>query len=1021
MRVLKICKNTQQGGFLSKNGKIVSVGLGLSFLLWMPLFASTDVFSAAHETDSARIAALERQMPYWEARAASTLRDGASSPVSFSGMLQLRPQFHNFSGLADSSWLNLARQGFVFNTDQPLIRLGMVVSPGRNATAWATMGLKAYFPGYNSFQFMNTAMNPNDQDNWANRTRTGGWFYDHQHHSSGSSGRGVTVHEDLSAGFAVRTPPASFMLRMGSMNWIEASPLSIWAGSRRAFAWEYLPYEIEGPISQHFNQRIASLEQVGRGVWHKRAFQGIDFSVIDLPAGLRGFFLYGVASPWDRMHRFHIDMAVDRGYAADPSSTAGSIIEAGVGDIYRQFLFYRLSKRFRDQDITIGINNGFMHSRMDVVGSGHEYGAMFNQKFDIGRLNSDWRNKATGQTLRMSDSLSRREIVSWGDNAEVIALGEGFIVEPNVLSVDVRGSIGNNFRFMFDVGASWVDTHFIRIDPNTTPATPAAHINNPMSNIYSDIVGGTGFGLRYNTGTVLDTRTETSAPTFAVYGSATQNFPALQTSLEMFFAQPNFNSPFSFVSNTESFWAFGSNMLGSGAFLNTEAAPYSQNLRSVKLTLVPETPEWHGFLRFGYQLNSQNQESRDLLALPYRLNGRIFQQSLSPWYSKWGLGTVTEGHEFRNNQGGIEANGLGRQGSLARHRQNRLGDQSFTQPNAPHIGGLRADFDGMVETFVTFCNPNDVIFNYFSGSTDIRNSRDLRAVWNSGMDISGEMMRISGIADGRGGRTGGFVDMTAQINAANNDRGVRIVDGSDTSFVRFQRVDAIGAADDRGMATLRTTRTDGSLISDEEVSVVSETGFVPVSQKRSFDFSVDFARNIARYVGFPNDLYLSLYYQINGVTSSFKPMAFTSDASNDVLLVSHYLRSEPTIGLSNRFFITTLLGLEMWRSGKTWIGEYEYIGRTLNGLPSEGGLANTNWGSWPAGETHLATESYTLTGVKRSNLETTDLALGIGFSWDIVRRVSLHGRYTWLRHIDKNLEFNNFTGNVVSLELKAFF
>jgi opacity protein-like surface antigen len=156
---------------------------------------------------------------------------------------------------------------------------------------------------------------------------------------------------------------------------------------------------------------------------------------------------------------------------------------------------------------------------------------------------------------------------------------------------------------------------------------------------------------------------------------------------------------------------------------------------------------------------------------------------------------------------------------------------------------------------------------------------------------------------------------------------------------------------------------------------------------------------------------LSLYYQLNGITRKFAPLAFESTADNDVLLVSHYLRSEPTIGLSKKFYLTTLIGVEKWFSGKTWTGEYEYIG---------GGTAydkQQNNGGLLAG----AGQDYKLTGVKQSDLETTDLALGIGFSWDIMKRVSLHSRYKWLKHSDKNMPFNDYIGNVVSLELKAFF
>jgi len=960
-------------------------------------FASVDMMLAAHETDSARIDSLERRLPFLEAKVASTLRDGSSAPVSFDGIIQMRSQFHNYSGLADSSYLTLARQGFLFNTDQPFLRLGMVVSPGRNATAWATVGLNASFPGYNSYQFLNPGTG-SASDVGA------GWYYDFQHHNSGSGGRGITVYEDLSAGFAIRTRPASFMLKMGSMNWMEASPLSVWGASKKAFAWEYLPYEEEGPIAQYYNYKIASLEQVGRGVWNKKAFQGVDFSIVDLPWGLRGFFIYGAGKPFDMMQRYHIDMAVDLGYAGDDSESQGSIIEAGIGDSYRKFIFYRLSKRLENHDITFGINNGYVRSNTDVVNAGYNYGAVFNQKFNIGRYGSQWTNN-NGDTVQVRHQSDLDKVNGW----EVVSLGEGFVVEPNVLSFDVKGSIGKNFSLGFDVGASWVDTHFIRIDPNSYKSPGYQNnLNNPNSNVYTDgginasgENGGDQYatGTRYNPGRILDTRTETSTPDIAVYGRATYDFKRIQTSLEAFFAGENFNSPYSMVNNTDAFWAFGSNMVGSQEFQGMEGAEYSKNLRSLKLSLTPKTPNWHGHLKFGYQLNTQNIDGRDILAVPYRLNGATFQNTLNAWYSKWGLGTITEGYEFGHYQGGYKGD-YGYMGTLAKHTQNRFGDQSYTASSAPHVGGLRSAFEGTSEVFVPFEAPHQVIFNYFSGSTVVDPYRDLRSIWRSGSEGSGDFV---------GWGEGKFENAINKINAANGGDGIRVTDKNGVSYYKIDENSIQGDS--------ATLLIDGNAA--HKVAITSKTGFVPVSTKKSFDFNIDWALNIGKYIGYKNDLLLSLYYQINGVTRNFAPLAFTSDEENDVLLVSHYLRSEPTIGITNRFYITTLIGLEKWLSGKSWVGEYGYIGGQLDGYESNGGLVVPKKGLESGNG--LAANSYQLVGVKQSNFETTDLALGIGFNWDMMKRVSLHGRYKWFRHKDEYLPFNDYIGNIVSLELKAFF
>ncbi|MDR0305053.1 MAG: hypothetical protein LBH98_09865 [Chitinispirillales bacterium] len=962
---------------MRKRIKCISAGIGFLLLLCSAAFCSVDMMVLAHETDSARIDSLERQLPFLEAKVASTMRNGASAPVTFDGQIQLRSQFHNYGRLKDSSYLYLTRQGVMLNGDNPLVRVGIVASPGRSTTLWTTFGLNAMFSAYNPHQFLE----PEGLD------YDGSWYYDVQHHSSGSAGRGLSVYEDMCAGIAIRTRPASFMLKLGSMNWMEASPLSIWSASPKMFAWEYLPYEEEEPVGNYYSNKITNLEQVGRGVWNKRAFQGIDFSVIDLPWGLRGFFLFGIGNPYDMTHRYHMDMAVDLGYAGDE----GSIVESGIGDSYRKFVFYRLSKRLENHDITIGVNNGYVHVNDDIIYAGYNYGNLFNQKFNIGRYGSEWINTATNErdVILSKDRLDK--IAGWGKDAKVESLGEGFLVAPRILTIDTKGSIGKNFSFGLDLGMSWIDTQFIKIDPKSYD-----YSDNPADDIYDAEDGEYGSsGTSCNPGRILSKRKETSSPDFAAYGNMTYNWARIQGSIEMLLAGDNFYSPYSMVNNTDAFWAFGSNMVGTQAFQNMEAAEYSKNLRSLKLTLVPKTPSWHGHLKFGYQLNSQNKEARDILVLPYRLNGATLHSTLNHWYSKWGLGTITEGYDFMNHQGGVD-----NVGSLAKHTQNRFGDQSYTADNAPHKGGMRSDFDAVSEIVVPFESAEQVIFNYFSGSTVVGTYRDLRNIWHSGSESSGELSY----------EHGKFIDAVGRINAANTGNGIRV---SDKDGNNYYKIDENTVTAD-GRADLVISDEDGNVVKTKNVSLVSNSGFVPVSIKKSFDFNVDWALNIAKYIGYKNSLILSLYYEVNGVTrNGIMPIAFTSkdDKDDKTLLVSHYLRSEPTIGITKKFYITSLVGFEKWLSGKTWTGEYEYD----NGSSSQYGLLNVGEGAG------AVAESYTLTGIKQSRLEINDLALGIGFDWDMMKRVSMHGRYKWLKHNDVNMPFNNFTGNVVSLELKAFF
>jgi len=306
---------------------------------------------AAHRTESEVKDSVKAALPYLEAKVASTLADGASAPVAFHGEIQMRSLFHKYSGLADSSYLSLARQGFMLGGDDPLLKLAMVVTPGRNTVMWAMAGFTASYSGVNQTSFLA----PKDEG-----------FSKYNQHHGGNKKNGV--YEDMNAGIAIRTKPASFMLKLGAMNWNEASPLSIWKAQPRMFAWEYLPYEIEEPISEYYGYNIAKGEKVGRAAWNKRPFQGVDFSITDMPGGVTGFFLYGIGSPYDMFERNGMDMAVDLGYAGDE----GSIVETGIGDSYRKQLFYRLTKTVTPNH-TIGFNNGYVYTSKDIVNAGFKY------------------------------------------------------------------------------------------------------------------------------------------------------------------------------------------------------------------------------------------------------------------------------------------------------------------------------------------------------------------------------------------------------------------------------------------------------------------------------------------------------------------------------------------------------------------------------------------------------------------------------------------------------------------------
>jgi hypothetical protein len=168
----------------------------------------------------------------------------------------------------------------------------------------------------------------------------------------------------------------------------------------------------------------------------------------------------------------------------------------------------------------------------------------------------------------------------------------------------------------------------------------------------------------------------------------------------------------------------------------------------------------------------------------------------------------------------------------------------------------------------------------------------------------------------------------------------------------------------------------------------STTAFVPQHQKFTFNFDVDWAYDFGPIVGYPRDLFFSVYLAVNGVSSSFAPIAF-SDKSENMLLWGTYLRLEPAIALTKKFYILGLAGFENWRSQKAYMEVT--TGRSIN------------------------------TEVKNIPIDYRDYAVGLGFDWDMLGRVGLHGRFKQMWHDDINYMSNTYKTPVVSLEIKTWF
>ncbi len=909
----------------------------LVLILSSQLMAQAAGDLAAHQTDDEKKESIKAALPFLEAKVASTIMDGASEPIAFEGQAQIRTLYHHYYGLADSSYLGLTRQGLRLGAEDPFLKLGMVVTPGRNTVLWTAMGLMASFPGVNPKSFLGKASGTYDE----------GYTPAYQNHASNKS---TGVIEDMSAGIAIRTKPASFMLKMGAMNWNESSPLSIWKAQPRMFAWEYLPYEMEEPISEYYGYNIAKGEKAGRAAWNKRAFQGVDFSITDMPGGLSGYVLYGSGMPYDGFDRTGMDMAVDLGYAADE----GPVVETGIGDSYRKQLYYRIAKVISPA-VQVGFNNGYVYTSSDIIASGSANGYVFNNKFDIGLLNSEWDNNGT--ILKLKDKASYNEILKLADGTVAKTVGEGFWIDPKVFSVDAKGNVGKRISYFADLGFSMVESTFVKID-NAAYGTKS--LKRSGASAFSKLANSNGY---VEPGSIFSVR-KSDMMDFSDIATYLQvkYSSKVDATVDFLYSGEKFYSPNSFVLPNDIFFARGSNLLGAGKFLGAEASPYSRNMIATGIEVKPNLP-WYGHLKLKYGINAQVNIGRDVIMFPYRLNGNDIVNTFNSFYSKWGVGKIDETYDFNNHQGEVD-----KKNSLAKHPIARLGDESYgtysdeREVLSPTSGGLRGDNASLTEGFVPYTKVEDLIFNHFSKSSVVDMNRDLAQIWDD------EARK--------------FEDNRLLVND------IRIVDGNDTSFYTYDTT--TGNLDQRA-----STDNSSSLLSSTAVSTTSASGFVPVTKKSSFDLSLDWALDISKYIGYDHDLFVTMYYEINGVTKGFKPLA-VSDENEDVLLMSHYLRSEPTIALTKKFYLLGLVGFERWSSNHGWVVDNETV--------SSGGKSTV-----------------VFKGFKRSPISTNDLALGIGFDWDAMKRVSFHGRYKWFSHEDAMVPDLRYKNHSVAFELKSFF
>jgi hypothetical protein len=156
---------------------------------------------------------------------------------------------------------------------------------------------------------------------------------------------------------------------------------------------------------------------------------------------------------------------------------------------------------------------------------------------------------------------------------------------------------------------------------------------------------------------------------------------------------------------------------------------------------------------------------------------------------------------------------------------------------------------------------------------------------------------------------------------------------------------------------------------------------VPVNKQWAFNLGIEAATDIGTRLGWGRRALLNAFAQIRGVDRAFLPLAFSQ---KDIQLWGGYLRFEPAVAITEKFYLLGLSGFEWWRSDKAYM-------KTDNGT------------------------------VHRVPIDFRDYALGVGFDLDSTSKVGLHGRYKWCAHDDINASTNNWQNLFMMSEIAVWF
>jgi hypothetical protein len=366
-------------------------------------------------------------------------------------------------------------------------------------------------------------------------------------------------------------------------------------------------------------------------------------------------------------------------------------------------------------------------------------------------------------------------------------------------------------------------------------------------------------------------------------------------------------------------------MVGAGKFIaRGEGSPYTQNMAGASVTFAPKIPGY-GHLRVKYGQHANiTEEGRDLLFFPYRLNGADMFSFFHSSFNRWGNGLIDNSVKAKS----------------ATYTA-RLGDESFWHMSSYNTNNLAGSAGGREPS---------------SGG------QELRAVAGPG---------AGGLRSDYLSMFEGFVPYDNPLHAYLNWKSKLPFDaGAGYNPVYPESLDSVATVTNQTFVNSETGET-------------TNTSWVPVSRKFTYNLEFDAADDIGGFIGYKKDLFVGGYFGINGVTKTPSVLEF-SDNGENTLLMSYYLRLEPAIALHKNFYLLGLFGFENWRSQKSWMMINPNDGTPMNPV----GVSSDN-------------ASITPDNFVPVPIDYRDFAYGLGFDWDMLERVGLHARAKWISHGDK--------------------